>query len=425
MSRVFLGAINKITGEYVYPTLANKMDEYICPCCSKSVFPRQGKVLSHHFAHKQSDNPCNYYNHPNESDIHKDAKMLLQLLLKDNNIYISCIRTCISCKKDDEFSIPNVDEKSIIKIEYSFDYNGSRKSADVAYIQEEDLVCIFEICNTHKTHSKNRPEPWFEIDAEELIEMVNNKTRKNKLQIPCIRSEVCDDCIERKRLFESGTKEDVKIKSDFYEADSYPSYSKECMEIFISIICGDYSYKQWCDDRYDIVLCHTGEENFDKVFYDEDLIQDIKNMHLYKYLQKLYIEKKHLEFYFYSENMTSDNMHNIITKITLICRQLFGIEADYYTPIVVFSQKQRQYDIIREYTTNIDDTKYVYFKVPFNKKYYIKKFGGKWNNEEKLWFIKNIDYEKHSDYIDNNVGDKIHWYQDKDKLRLYSAVYKR
>ena len=26
-----LGAINKLTGEYVYPKIANKKDEYICP----------------------------------------------------------------------------------------------------------------------------------------------------------------------------------------------------------------------------------------------------------------------------------------------------------------------------------------------------------------------------------------------------------
>ena len=30
-----LGAINKFTGEYVYPKIANKKDEYICCECNR------------------------------------------------------------------------------------------------------------------------------------------------------------------------------------------------------------------------------------------------------------------------------------------------------------------------------------------------------------------------------------------------------
>ena len=97
-----LGAINKITGEYVYPRIANKNDTYGCPYCDKDVFPRQGKRNRWHFAHKNSDNPCNYYNHPGESQIHKDAKMLMKMLL-ENKIPVSFIRACICCKEHEEF----------------------------------------------------------------------------------------------------------------------------------------------------------------------------------------------------------------------------------------------------------------------------------------------------------------------------------
>ena len=34
-----IGAINKLTGDYVYPKIANKKDEYICPECNKSQSP--------------------------------------------------------------------------------------------------------------------------------------------------------------------------------------------------------------------------------------------------------------------------------------------------------------------------------------------------------------------------------------------------
>jgi competence CoiA-like predicted nuclease len=53
-----LGAINKITREYVYPKIANKIDKYICHECNKDLILVQGKIRVHHFRHKVSINPC-------------------------------------------------------------------------------------------------------------------------------------------------------------------------------------------------------------------------------------------------------------------------------------------------------------------------------------------------------------------------------
>ena len=192
-----LGAINKFTGEYVYPKIANKKDEYICPECNKDLILCQGNIKAHHFRHKvDSINPCHHYSNPTESQIHKDAKMLLKNLL-ERKIKISFIRNCCSCKKNEEYEIPEIIGQSVIEIEYRFECNGV-KIADVAYIEDEELLCIFEICNTHKTCSENRPEPWFEIDAENLIKMANNNALSS-LQIKCIRVENCDECIEREK----------------------------------------------------------------------------------------------------------------------------------------------------------------------------------------------------------------------------------
>ena len=200
--KLSLGAINKITGEYAYPKIANKKDDHICFECSKDLTLCQGDIRRPYFRHKfDSVNPCHYFDNPTETQIHKDAKMLLKTLL-ERKIPIEIIRTCRSCKKNEEFeNIPEMTEDSVIELEYKFEYNGL-KIADVAYIDDGNLLCIFEIYNTHKTCSENRPEPWFEFDAKTLIRIANDN-RLSQIQIPCIREEGCEECkkfIENERI---------------------------------------------------------------------------------------------------------------------------------------------------------------------------------------------------------------------------------
>lgn len=189
---ITLGAINKLSGEYVYPRVANKKDKYECMECKKDLILCQGNVRTHHFRHKtESINPCHRYSNPTEAQIHKDAKILLKTLL-EQKISISFERKCSSCKKNEEFKIPEMTDSSVIKLEHRFDFNGP-KVADVAYIDNNEVFCIFEILNTHKTCREKRPEPWFEIDAETLIKLAND-SNVNSIKIPCARSEKCDEC---------------------------------------------------------------------------------------------------------------------------------------------------------------------------------------------------------------------------------------
>ena len=44
MTSYALGAIDKITKGYVYPKIANKKDEYICPECDKDLILCKGKT---------------------------------------------------------------------------------------------------------------------------------------------------------------------------------------------------------------------------------------------------------------------------------------------------------------------------------------------------------------------------------------------
>lgn len=195
-----LGALDKITREYVYPKIANKKDTYICPECEKDLILVQGNIRVHHFRHKvDSLNPCHHYNNPSESMIHKDAKLLIKKLL-EMKVKISFIRTCCSCKKDEEYDIPETDKNSEIILEYTFDYKG-KKIADVAYLDQKELLCIIEIFKTHRTHNEDRPEPWFEINAVKLLETANDK-HLSTIKIPCIRQEKCDTCNEKDKKLE-------------------------------------------------------------------------------------------------------------------------------------------------------------------------------------------------------------------------------
>jgi hypothetical protein len=221
-----LGAINKLNGEYVYPKIANKKDKYICPECNKDLILCQGDIRVHHFRHKVDNvNPCHHYSNPTEKQIHKDAKILLKNLL-ERKIQISFIRNCCCCKKNEEFEIREINETSVIEIEYRFKYNGI-KIADVAYIDDGEVLCIFEIYNTHKTFGENRPEPWFEINAETLIKIANDNTL-TILKIPCIRCEKCENCIERENKKKIQIKQQtITIFTEKLEKSTTPSQKKK------------------------------------------------------------------------------------------------------------------------------------------------------------------------------------------------------
>jgi hypothetical protein len=192
MSRLIsLGAINKKTNEYCYPKIANKQEKYVCPDCNKDVMLVKGEILRPHFRHKTSKDPCKYYNNPGESQIHKDAKLLLKNLL-EKEIPIRFYQNCLSCKRYKTFTLPKQTEKSTIVLEHRFVYNGNTKIADVAHICGDNILAIYEICHTHKTLNEDRPEPWVEIDAKSLLLSVN--TSSEELIIQCKRQITCRYC---------------------------------------------------------------------------------------------------------------------------------------------------------------------------------------------------------------------------------------
>jgi uncharacterized protein YkuJ len=254
-----LGAINKKTREYIYPKIANKKDEYVCPDCNKDLILCQGEIIRPYFRHKvDSVNPCNHYSNPTETQIHKDGKMVIKSLL-ERKTPISFVRNCCSCKKNEEYKIPEMTESSKIELEYRFEYNGT-KIADVAYIDNDDILCIFEICNTHKTCSENRPEPWFEIDAETLIKLANDNSTSH-IKISCIRCEKCEKC-----LIDNADKEIQSIIQNIFENIQKNKY-KFTTEQF-SIFAPNFP------DSTKMIACET-DKNDISIF--SDIIVDCEN----------------------------------------------------------------------------------------------------------------------------------------------------
>ena len=146
-----MGAINKTTNNYEYPKIANKINKYKCPFCEKDVIFRNGKIKQPQFAHYKSDNPCSYYEKPNETQIHKDAKLLMKTLL-DNKNKILFYRECYECLLEEntifEYKITDNDynENTIASMEYRFNYNNSNRSADVALVENKDIVSYEDNC---------------------------------------------------------------------------------------------------------------------------------------------------------------------------------------------------------------------------------------------------------------------------------------
>jgi hypothetical protein len=269
MPLINLGAINTLTGEYVSPRMANKKDTYSCPDCKRQLIVVQGQVKAHHFRHKvDKEHSCSYYDRPGESDIHKGAKLALQTLLK-RRIPITFIRACADCDQKDEYELDALPKSADVHLEYEFIYKGpelynrymdeSKKIADVACVDNNSIVCLFEIYNTHKTSSDDRPEPWFEVDAKELLKIVNEPFEES-MKIPCIRCEKCDICLE---------KDAAKIQKRYDALKRLPleklvKDSQE-LEFFVRYTLGERNLRaseRGVHLRFDF---HQGEENNESI----------------------------------------------------------------------------------------------------------------------------------------------------------------
>ena len=184
MSSLQFGAIDITTELYTPPYKATKNTQYKCTCCNELVIFKKGEIKTPHFSH-YSKSQCQYYDHPNESQIHKEAKLLLCYLLNSKRKII-INNTCCNCliNIDTEIKYKTCSEAYT---EYRVTDNDIINIYDVVLLSKNKIKYIFEIYNTHK---QNRNcNNWFEIDATELINM-NIEDNDKTINLNCIRTNI-------------------------------------------------------------------------------------------------------------------------------------------------------------------------------------------------------------------------------------------
>lgn len=176
------GAVEQDTGMHVIPSHARRGTHYTCPSCRSDVVLRCGTIRVPHFAHKSLKN-CSHYDHPGESDIHKEAKAQLCAMLM-NRCPVSLENECDVCG-DVETHHVRYHEGDMVVTERPVPTG----RADVAVVTADDNErYVFEICHTNPT-LKDRPEPWFEVKALDVLE----RTEGNNI-FECQRSRTCAKC---------------------------------------------------------------------------------------------------------------------------------------------------------------------------------------------------------------------------------------
>jgi hypothetical protein len=181
-----LGATDAETKRYVRPGQASKGRQYVCIDCKESVTFRCGKIKRPHFAHKPGSN-CSYYNHCNESQIHKEAKLALKQYLEDGNV-LDVFCRCTFCHEASSAEIKLDINTETVVCEYVAEDNCRY---DVCIVDQSNNVrCVLEVKHTHAT-SSYRPEPWYELNASEILLSLNSGI---EYRLYCERERECSKC---------------------------------------------------------------------------------------------------------------------------------------------------------------------------------------------------------------------------------------
>lgn len=189
-----MGALHAQTRELVFPRAADKRTRYHCPECGRDAVLCSGPVRAPYFRHRAQDSPCSHYDRPGESWVHRNAKIALRDVLRTRRT-LAIVRRCASCERvlvDVEVQLePSME----VHAEHRFVHRGQVAVADVACASpgNPQPCYVFEVCHTHPTHAEARPEPWFELRAEDALRALSDPSDTPPV-LACIRAERCESC---------------------------------------------------------------------------------------------------------------------------------------------------------------------------------------------------------------------------------------
>jgi hypothetical protein len=450
----YLGAIDKENGSYVSPLYAKKNYKYKCPDCDIDIILRRGQINKPHFAHKKNTKMCNYYHNPNESQIHKGAKLLIKSLI-ENGCILEIIRECSKCNDEIVIETPN-HNNCTIKVEHGFVHNGEQKCADVCILNNgtKTINCIYEVYYKHKTNEKDRPEPWFEIDALDLIQNHN----KNIIKTKCIRDFICQKCISNFIDTIDSMIDCSNMLTNILFYKNEPAVYKEWIQLFVL----DAYEQNLSDEEYtwhwSTKECLTNKNN--KWIINKKLDWNYYKNNVYVYLNKNKVDNKidlHTKIYYnkfiaelnsfihkINNNIYFDGYNRLSGMCAVYNKSLIQklIDIDLKNIIhsicthkgtcsVIFREnfdnlnKNEKIDIILKleslwknimgedeiefentdgFIIKIENNKLEYYeqsirRIYFNVKYHMKEefktYGGKWDEIKKMWYIyecaKNIE----------------------------------
>lgn len=439
-----LGAINKDTGKYTSPKFGSKNDKYNCPGCLRDLIFRQGKIKVHHFAHKKTNDPCKFYINPSETQIHKDAKFLLKSII-ENNINLKIKRNCICCNDTiTTYIIPQYKDNFKVSFEYKIEHKTKTKYIDVAYIDENNnIIALFEICYKNKTCEEDRPDPWYEFNAEKFIDIVNRNTEINELTIECIRKQKCTKCIadineDNKKHEEAKIKlakmipydKDDRLKNNLfidYPILNIDEYFQGCLmldtqisykdvkkyipeHIYNSIENVECLINSSLEDQYSKIIKYIPHNpqlldgnfvptfelckelklkpymNVDIAIPNKGEIIEIWMLTRNNYIDKIIISK----LLRYTNNCTIYviNVNWVLEQNNNLSQEKFYNNAKKIAQCFQIKPFELQ-------DTNIPfDNTDIYLKVPLNKMNEVIDLGAKWDNYHKLWYINNNNNNK-------------------------------
>lgn len=195
-----LGVINKATNKYENIIFVDKSNKYKCIDCETDLILRKGEKRFQSFVHKNNNNNnnkngCQYFKHPTQAQLIRDAKMYLQVLIEQNKVDI--YRSCGQCKRKHKMTMPTCDETKSVKL----DEHGH----DVVYLDEaNNMICSFTMCANPTQHQPPtqpptpnptpNPDKNYNINMLGLIHTCVQSLATKKIELVCDKKIICQEC---------------------------------------------------------------------------------------------------------------------------------------------------------------------------------------------------------------------------------------